>query len=115
MTFRTLITKSTVGTSDQFSDDTVKNTPIQIRKITPLTLVTHLKPHRNYVCSDQIIQLAIEKYRTKGGKGITYRDLLDVGFVQHKKQAQETLKYHLRKGDLFILRRNRPRQFTLVR
>lgn len=95
-----------------FLNNTVKSTPEQIRKSTPLALIAqHIKPHRNHVGYDQIIQLATEKYKTKYGKGITYQDLLDVGFVQHKKQAQDTLKYHLRKGDLFVLRHSRPQQY----
>ncbi|HEY7079668.1 MAG TPA: hypothetical protein VH500_08205 [Nitrososphaeraceae archaeon] len=31
-------------------------------------------------------------------KSITWRDLLDAGLVQHKKRAQDTLKYNREKG-----------------
>jgi hypothetical protein len=37
--------------------------------------------------------------------------LIEKGLVKHKKQAQDTLKYHLRKGTLFTLGDKRPQQY----
>jgi len=40
--------------------------------------------------------------------------LIEKGLVKHKKQAQDALKYHLRKGTLFTLGDKRPQQSTLL-
>lgn len=55
--------------------------------------------------------MALDTYKTKGGRGITYADLLDRGFGLHKGQAQDILQYHLRKGTLFTLEDRRPQQY----
>jgi hypothetical protein len=57
------------------------------------------------------MSLAIEAYKMKGGRGITYSDLLQMGLAYHKRQAQDVLKYHLRKGTLFTLGSKRPQQY----
>jgi hypothetical protein len=64
-----------------------------------------------YVSSRQITEMAIDIYKTKGGRGIIYTDLLDRGFSLHKRLAQDVLKYHLRKGTLFTLEGRRPQQY----
>jgi hypothetical protein len=61
--------------------------------------------------SDEITKLAIEKYKTKGGRGITYSDLLETGLAEHKAQVQDMLKYHKRKETLFTLQASRPQQY----
>jgi hypothetical protein len=55
--------------------------------------------------------MAIDIYKRKRGRGITYTDLLDRGFSLHKGQAQDILQYHLRKGALFTLEDRRPQQY----
>ncbi len=60
--------------------------------------------------SSKIIELAADKFE-KTGKGITYKDLMDAGIVIHKRHAQDILKYHLRKWDIFTLKDKRPQQY----
>jgi hypothetical protein len=55
--------------------------------------------------------LAVDHYRTKKGKGITWKYLVEKGLAKHKRQAQDTLKYHVRKGTLFTLGDKRPQQY----
>jgi hypothetical protein len=55
--------------------------------------------------------MAINIYKTKGGRGIIYTDLLERGFSLHKRLAQDMLGYHLRKGTLFTLEDRRPQQY----
>jgi hypothetical protein len=74
-------------------------------------LVATIMIRYRYLSSRQITEIAIELYTTKGGKGITYTDLLERGFGLHKRQAQDMLKYHLRKGTLFTLEDKRPQQY----
>ncbi len=77
-------------------------------KFTPLVLVPQQLFGRNYISANGMNELAI---RTKKGKGITLQYLIEKGLVQHKRQAQDTLKYHLRKGTVFTLGDKRPQQY----
>jgi hypothetical protein len=80
-------------------------------KITQLDLVGQSFPScKSYIHSSTIIDLATDKFE-KTGKGITYKDLMDAGIVIHKRHAQDILKYHLRKGDIFTLKDKRPQQY----
>ena len=81
----------------------VKSTRLDNSKSIPLALSAHISGRDQYVTSDEITKLAFEKYKTKGGRGITYSDLLETGLAEHKAQAQDRLKYHKRKETLFIL------------
>jgi hypothetical protein len=74
-------------------------------------LSTQLSRRDHYVNTEQITSLAVEVYKKKCGRGITYQDLLNNGFACHKRQAQDTLKYHLKKGTLFTLGDKRPQQY----
>lgn len=65
---------------------------------------------RRYSNSQEIISLAIDKFK-KNGKGITYDDLLSSGLSQHKNQGQRTLKHYLQKGILFTLSDSRPQRY----
>lgn len=65
----------------------------------------------HYVNAEQITSLAVEVYRKKCGRGITYQDLLNKGFAYRKRQAQDTLKYNIRRGTLFTLGDKRPQQY----
>ena len=78
-------------------------TPLRNAKSTPTALSAQLRGHGRYVSSDKIRELVIEVYKRKRGRGITYQDLLENGLAVHKKQVQDMLKYHLRKGTLFTL------------
>jgi len=71
----------------------------------------HVSSQKGYVGSDNIKELAVDKYKNKNRKGIIYQDLMDSGLAIHKRQAQDMLKYHLRKGTLFTLRDTRPQQY----
>src|SRR5215211_1429151 len=80
-------------------------------KITQLDVVGQSSPGcRSYIHSSTIIDLATDKFE-KTRKGITYNDLLDAGIGIHKRHAQDVLKYHLRKGDIFTLKDMRPQQY----
>jgi archaellin len=98
--------------SDLFSvHNSAKSTPLDNSKSTPLVLSAQLCGRNKYVNSKQIKELAIEIYKAKGGRGITYTDLLETGLAVHKKHAQDMLKYHVRTGTLFILENRRPQQY----
>jgi hypothetical protein len=71
----------------------VKSTPLSNTKSTSLSLSTQLCCRNRYYSSNQITKLAIETYKLKGGRGVSYTDLLGNGFVYHKRQAQDKLKY----------------------
>jgi hypothetical protein len=80
-------------------------------KITQLDVVGQSSPDsRSYIHSSTIIDLATDKFE-KTRKGITYKDLMDAGIAIHKRHAQDVLKYHLRKGDIFTLKDMRPQQY----
>jgi hypothetical protein len=80
-------------------------------RITQLDLVGQsFSGRRSYIHSSKIIELATDKFK-KTGKGITYKDLMDAGIAIHKRHAQDVLKYHLRKGDIFALKDKRPQQY----
>ena len=64
-----------------------------------------------YVTSEQITELAVEIYKTKGGRGITFTDLLESGLAEDKAKAQDMLKYHKRKGTVFTFSARRPQQY----
>ena len=87
------------------------NTPQVDNKFTPLVLAAQGLFDRIYISAEEMTELAINHYRTKKGKGITFDYLIEKGLVKHKKQAQDTLKYHLRKGTLFTLGDRRPQQY----
>jgi hypothetical protein len=92
--------------------DTIKNLPLTSKKIPQEGLVGRFTSgsSRSYNFSNSIADLAADKFR-KTGRGITYKDLMDAGLVVHKHQAQEVLKYQLRKGNLFTLRDKRPQEY----
>ena len=54
--------------------------------------------------------LAIRKYKNNGS-GITFDYLLSSGLANHKKQAQTTLKYCLRRNILFVPTNHKPQQY----
>jgi hypothetical protein len=89
----------------------IKSTPLENSKSTPISLSTQAARCNQYITSQQIVELAIEKYKTKGGRGITFTDLLETGLAEDKGQAQDMLKYHLKKGTLFTLVAVRPQQY----
>lgn len=89
----------------------IKSTPLENSKSAPISLSTQAARCNQYVSSQQIVELAIEKYKTKGGRGITFTDLLETGLAEDKGQAQDMLKYHKRKGTLFIVEAVRPQQY----
>lgn len=81
-------------------------------KSTSLALSTQLCcRNKKYVSAEQVRELAIEIYKTKCGRGITYTDLLENGVANHKEHAQDMLKYHLRTGTLITLGNKRPQQY----
>jgi hypothetical protein len=80
-------------------------------KITQLDLVGQSSSDcRSYIHSAKIVELSTDKFM-KTGKGITFKDLMKEGITFHKYQAQDTLKYHLRKGNIFTLKDTRPQQY----
>jgi hypothetical protein len=87
------------------------NTPQVDNKFTPLVLAAQGLVGRNYIPAEEMMELAINHYRNKKGKGITLQYLIEKGLAKHKKQAQDTLKYHFRKGTLFTLEDKRPQQY----
>jgi hypothetical protein len=93
------------------NNNSVKNTPIENSKSAPLALSTQSCCRNRYTSSEQITALAVEVYKKKCARGITYQDYLENGFAYHKRQAQDTLKYHLRIGTLFTLEDKRPQQY----
>src|SRR5918992_2258114 len=88
-----------------------KSTPLRGDIFTPLVLAAQGLERKNYISEQEMTELAINHYRTKKGKGITWAHFIEKGLVQHKEQAQDTLKYHLRKGTLFTLGDKRPQQY----
>lgn len=91
--------------------DTIKNLPLTSDKITQQALVgSCLDGIRSYNFSYDITKLAVNKF-TKTGRGITYKDLMDAGLTIQKNQAQEVLKYQLRRGNLFTLQDKRPQEY----
>jgi hypothetical protein len=88
-----------------------KSTPVENSKSTLLALSAQIGCSNQYASSDEITKLAIERYKTNGGRGITFTDLLDVGLAGSKAQAQDMLKYHLRNETLFTLEAKRPQQY----
>ncbi|MGA9170433.1 MAG: hypothetical protein WBZ20_09850, partial [Nitrososphaeraceae archaeon] len=87
------------------------NTPLENSKSAPLALSTQSCCRNRYTSSEQITALAVGVYKKKCARGITYQDCLENGFAYHKRQAQDTLKYHLRIGTLFTLEDKRPQQY----
>jgi hypothetical protein len=99
-------------TSNKSVETKGSNNTLQVdNKFTPLVLAAQGLVGRNYISAEEMTELAINHYRTKKGKGITLQYLIEKGLVQHKKQAQDTLKYHLRKGTLFTIADKRPQQY----
>jgi hypothetical protein len=90
----------------------VNNLPLTDGKNIPLVLKAQVGPisSRSYLDPTQIIEIAIDEYK-KYGKGLTYVSLLDRGLAKSKKQAQNILKYHLRKRTLFTLSDKRPQMY----
>ena len=66
-----------------------KNTPLENSKSTPVALSAQLCRCNRYVNAHEITKLAIEVYKTKGGRGITFTDLLESGLAEDKAQAQD--------------------------
>jgi hypothetical protein len=91
--------------------NTIKNLPLTSEKILQDGLASRFSSgSRSYNLSHSITDLAARKFR-KTGQAITYKDLMDAGLVVHKHQAQEVLKYQLRKGNLFTLGDKRPQEY----
>ena len=89
----------------------IKSAPVRDSKSTPIALSAQAGCSNQYVSSYEITRLAIEVYKTKCGRGITYTDLLETGLADSKAQAQDMLKYHKRKRTLFTLKARRPQQY----
>jgi hypothetical protein len=91
--------------------DIIENLPLTSKKIPQEGLAGRFTSgSRSYNFSYSITDLAAGKFR-KIGRGIIYKDLMDAGLVIHKDQAQEVLKYQLRKGNLFTLGDKRPQEY----
>ncbi len=87
------------------------STPLTNDKIKPLAFVVQgFSDSRSYRCSKEIESIAMESYR-RSGKGIAFTILLEKGLAHSKRQAQNTLKYHVRTGVLFTLANTRPQQY----
>src|ERR671918_1264294 len=84
--------------------------PLTNGENTPLVLAAQVFVPRSYTNSNQIIAIAIHEYK-KYGKGLTYVDLQEAGLAESKKQAQNILKHHLRKGALFTISDKRPQVY----
>ena len=94
------------------NNNSIKNTPLRNNHFTLLALSAQgCVVDRNYILSKEITDLAVDHYRTKKGTGITWKYLTEIGLAKNKQQAQDTLKYHLRKGILFTLGDKRPQQY----
>jgi hypothetical protein len=88
----------------------INTSPLTNGKNTPLVLVAQDFVPRYYINSNQIIDIAKDEYK-RHGKGLTYVSLLDRGLAKSKKQAQNMLKRHLRRGALFTLSDKRPQMY----
>ena len=88
----------------------VNSLPLTDGKNIPLVLKAQNFVPGSYIDSNQIIEIAIDEYK-KHRKGLTYVSLLDRGHAKSKKQAQNILKYHLRRGILFTLSDKRPQMY----
>jgi hypothetical protein len=89
----------------------IKNLPLTSKKIPQEGLAGRISSgSRSYNFSDNITDLAVGKFR-KTGRGTFYKDLMDAGLAVHKHQAQEVLKYQLRKDSLFTLKDKRPQEY----
>ena len=100
------------------NNNSIKNTPLRNHNFTPLVLSARgCVVDRNYISSKEMTDLSIDYYRTKKGTGITWKYLTEIGLAKHKQQAQETLKYHVKKATLFTLEDKRPQQYypTVIR
>jgi hypothetical protein len=89
----------------------IKNLPLTSKKIPQEGLVGRFTSgSRSYNFSVGVTEFAAGKFR-KTGRGIFYKDLMDAGLVVHKDQAQELLKYQLRKGNLITFENKRPQEY----
>jgi hypothetical protein len=96
---------------DESNESCTRNLPLRSNTITQQESVGRaFTGGRSYNFSSSITDLAVVRFR-KTGKGLTYKDLLGAGVVIHKNQAQEVLKYQLRKGNLFTLKDRRPQEY----
>jgi len=84
--------------------------PLTNDKNTPQALDAHDYVPRSYTDSNQIIDIAINEYKTHG-KGLTYVTLLEKGIAKNKKQAQCILKWHLKRETLFTISDKRPQEY----
>ncbi len=89
---------------------TTNNAPVTNDKNTPLVLEAQDLVLRSYIDSNQIIEIAIDEYK-KHGRGLTYVSLQARGLAESKRQAQNILKFHLRRGILFTLSDKRPQMY----
>ena len=64
------------------------NIPLTHGKNTPLLLEARDSVLRSYTNSDQIVNIAIGKYKLNG-KGLTYEDLLENGTAKNKNPSAE--------------------------
>ena len=88
----------------------VNSSPLTNGKHSPLVLEARDFVPKSYTNSNQIIDIAIDEYK-KCGRGLTYASLLDRGQAKNMRQAQNILKYHLRRGALFTLSDKRPQMY----
>jgi hypothetical protein len=74
----------------------IKSTSQWNSKSTPLALSAQVGRCNQYVSSDEITKLVINIYKTKGGRGITYTDLIETGLAKHKAHSHKNyLTYFL--------------------
>jgi hypothetical protein len=79
-----------------------KNVPIDHKQNVPIA--------REYVRSNEVQELAVEKYR-KNGRGITFNDLISRGIAKTRRQAQRKLKNSLNNKVLFTIQHHKPQQY----
>jgi hypothetical protein len=86
------------------------NVPIEENRNAPIDVLGHHSGKRRYTKSQDVEELAIEKYQ-KTGRGITYTDLLNKELVKRKNHAQNTLKRCLQRGVLFTPENHKPQTY----
>jgi hypothetical protein len=89
----------------------INTSPLTNDKNPPLVLEEQDFVPRSYTNSNQITEIAIDEYKAHNGKGLTYVSLLDRGLAKSKRQAQNILKHHHRKGTLFTISDKRPQVY----
>src|SRR5215212_3481173 len=88
----------------------MKSDPKIILENVPIAHKENVPIAREYIRSNEIHELAVQKYR-HNGKGITFNDLISRGITKTKAQAQRKLKYCLKNRVLFIIYDHKPQQY----